>query len=164
MITLILGLFIGSNIMATKIELGKISEIGKYRHNILNQISEDNLKLTDKQVFYTESDTSYYGLPDETKILPFQSGFGQTLLVWFEKSERFPNDFFRDHYLWPIDSQGYKEVDNRGFGYFRDFNLLKSKITEYNLSESSVIAYSWDSKTNKLTNISDIIRLKLKND
>ena len=66
----------------------------KYRHNILNQISEDNLKLTDKQVFYTESDTSYYGLPDETKILPFQSGFGQTLLVWFEKSERFPNDFF----------------------------------------------------------------------
>lgn len=160
--SIILTFFIALNILVTRIELDKITDIGEERHNILNQIQRDNLKLSEKQVFYIESDTSYYGLPDEVRILPFQSGFGQTLLVWFEKTELFPSNFFDNHYLWPIDSQGYKEIGNKGFGYIREFDLLKSTVKEYNLPVDSVVAYSWDSKTNKLTNTTDIIRLKLK--
>lgn len=158
----VLSLFTILNILITKLELKGISEVGKNRLNILNQIYSDNLKLNDKQIFYIESDTSYYGLPDNIRILPFQSGFGQTLLVWFNKKENFPLKFFDNAYLWPIDSQGYEEIDNRGFGYVRDFSLLKSILSEYNLPVVSVIAYSWDSKQEKLTNKTYETRLKLK--
>jgi len=157
-----LSIFVVFNMLITRIELQGISEVGKNRLNILNQISRDNLKLKDRQIFYIESDTSYYGLPDAVKILPFQSGFGQTLLVWFNDYENFPIEFFDNAYLWPIDSQGYKEIDGRGFGYFRDFDLLKDTIKEYNLPVESVVAYSWDSKQEKLVNITNEIRLKLK--
>ncbi|MEK7169193.1 MAG: hypothetical protein AAB778_04225 [Patescibacteria group bacterium] len=152
------------NFVVTKIELTKISNIGSQRQNILNQITQDNLLLKDKQIFYIESDTSYYGLPDEIRILPFQSGFGQTLLVWFSNQSDFPKDLYKDQFLWDLKSQGYKEVGNRGFGYFRELNLLKSTLSEYNLSIESVVAYSWDSKEEKLTNITEAIRSKLKGD
>lgn len=158
----ILSIFVVFNMLITRLELKGISEVGKNRLNILNQIYNDNLKLNDKQVFYFESDTSYYGLPDTIRILPFQSGFGQTLLVWFNNTEKFPTEFFDNAYLWPIDSQGYKEVDGRGFGYFRDYSLLSATLKEYNLPTESVVAYSWDSKQEKLTNITENIRLRLK--
>lgn len=158
----ILTLFAAFNIFVTQLELKGISEVGKNRLNILNQISRDNLKLKDKQIFFIESDTSYYGLPDTVRILPFQSGFGQTLLVWFENNEKFPTEFFDNAYLWPIDSQGYKEVEGRGFGYIRDYSLLSSTLKEYNLPIESVVAYSWNSKKEKLTNITNETRLKLK--
>lgn len=150
------------NIFITKLEIMNISNVGKNRLDILNQISKDNLKLKDKQIFYFESDTSYYGLPDDVRTLPFQSGFGQTLLVWLENTEKFPTDFFNNAYLWLIDSQGYKEIDNRGFGYFRDLDLLTAVLEEYNLPTDSVVAYSWKGKEEKLTNITEEIRLKLK--
>lgn len=159
---IILSFFTILNTFITRVEIGDISKIGKNRQIILNQIYKDNLKLRDKQIFYIESDTSYYGLPDEVKILPFQSGFGQTLLVWYQKDESFPVSFFENKFLWPIDSQGYKEIDNRGFGYFRDLGLLKLTLKEYNLSIDSVTAYSWKGKEEKLTNITEEIRLKLK--
>lgn len=158
----ILSIFVVFNMLITRLELKGISEVGKNRLNILNQIYSDNLKLNDKQIFYIESDTSYYGLPDTIRILPFQSGFGQTLLVWFNNTEKFPTEFFDNAYLWPIDSQGYKEVDGRGFGYFRDYSLLSATLKEYNLPTESVVAYSWDSKQEKLTNTTYEIRLKLK--
>ncbi len=159
---LVISLFIVFNIAITRQELNKISTIGGHRQGILQQIYRDNLKLSNKQIFYFESDTSYYGLPDEVRILPFQSGMGKTLLVWYQNTEKFPLEFFRDSYLWPIDSQGYKEVKDRGFGYFREFDLLKVAIKEYNLPVDSVVAYSWNSKENKLTDITEKVRLKLK--
>jgi len=161
---LILFILILFNIIITRLELNKISDVGQDRIKILHQISKDNLKLSNKQIFYIESDTSYYGLPDEIRILPFQSGFGQTLLVWYSNYTDFPKDFYKDHFLWDIDSQGYKEIDGRGFGYFRNFDLLITTLKEYNLPVDSVIAYSWNSKESKLTNITEVTRSKLKNE
>lgn len=157
-----LSFFAIFNIAITRLEIMNISNVGKNRLDILNQISRDNLKLRDKQIFYIESDSSYYGLPDEIRILPFQSGIGQTLLVWFSSQSNFPKDFYEGQFLWDLKSQGYKEVGDQGFGYFRNFSLLKEVIKEYNLPIESVVAYSWNSKQEKLTNITSEIRLKLK--
>lgn len=131
---------------------------GKLRLNILNLIKDSYASLPKNVVFYTESDSPYYGLSDNEKILPFQSGFGQTLLVFYSQEEKFPKEFYPGWYLWEITSQGYKEYSERGFGYFRDLDLLKKAVEEYDITVDSVIAFSWRHETQTLLDISDKVR------
>ncbi len=134
---------------------------GSIRKMIINKIHFENPKLPDKVIFFTESDISYYGLSDQDKILPFQSGFGQTLLVYYQRQERYTDKFFGDFFLWEIKEQGYREADGRGFGYFRDFDLLKKAVKQYNIPTASVIAYSWNGSVGTLINITEKTRVKL---
>lgn len=134
---------------------------GKTRQFILETIKNDYPIVSKKVIFYTESNKSYYGLPDEDKTLPFQSGLGQTLLLWYYKSDNLPKSFFEDNFLWDITSQGYKEIQGRGFGYFRDYLLLIKTLKEYNLTSDSVIAFSWDDSNKTLTNITKKIRKEI---
>lgn len=134
---------------------------GEVRKGILNQISEEHPALGAKVIFYTESDRAYYLADESEKTMPFLSGFGQTLMVWYQKENNLPSKFFTNRYLWEIQSQGYQEIDGRGFGYFRDFDLLKKAVDEYNVPVESVVAYSWNSKKNKLTDISYETREKI---
>ncbi len=162
LISLLLLIF---NLYWLNSNLNKVVLPGQTRKAILNQIKSDYPDLPDKTIFFVSSDTSYYGLAGEDKIPPFQSGFGQTLLAWYFSGENFPGTFYKDRFLWDIKSQGYKEGGGRGFGYFRDFGLLKQTIKEYNLPVDSVVSYSWNSKLQWLTNTTEEVRLKLtKND
>jgi len=133
-------------------------KMGETRRQILNKVTDSNPNLTDKVIFYTQSSQSYYGLPSDVRIMPFQSGFGQTLLAWYYPAEKYQKQFFQDRFLWEITDQGYKEVDGRGFGYFRDKELLFDAIREYNISLDSVIAYKWEGETESLSDISEEIR------
>jgi len=139
----------------------KLVGVGRLRKGILTEVKVLRPKLPDRVVIYTESDKAYYGLPPEENILPFQSGLGQTLLVWYHPSENFPAEFFSDNFLWEITDQGYREAEGRGFGYFRDFNELQKAIDSYNLSKKSVIAFSWKSETGQLLEITEEVRSKL---
>lgn len=143
-------------------ELSAYVERGQTRQEILTQIEAQYPVLPAKTIFYTESDSSFYGLPVEERTLPFQSGLGQTLLAWYFKTERFPRAFFENRYLWDILEQGYKEVDDRGFGYFRDFELMLKIVIDNKLPIDSVIGYRYSSKTNKLIDMTDEIRGRLK--
>jgi len=143
-------------------EILKISREGSVRKGILYQIKHDYPKLPDKVVFYTESDTSYYGMPESEKILPFEVNFGQTLLDWYVLDQKFGRVFFENKFLWDLTSQGYKEDGNQGFGYFRDLNFLLSAIEENELQKESIIAYRYDSVSKTLTNITDQVREKIK--
>jgi len=124
----------------------------------------DNPKLPKNAVFYTESDSVYYGLPDQEKILPFQSGFGQTLLVYYQQNEQYSYKFYKDFFLWEISEQGYRETDGRGFGYYHNFDLLKKDLKQYNIPTDSIIAYSWNSKASTLINITDEVKARLDNE
>ncbi len=152
------------HVVILKTTIDTLAEDGSIRKMILTSIIKTYPKLPQKTIFYIESDTSYYGLPENEKILPFQSGFGQTLLVWYYSIEDFPIDFYKEDFLWNIYSQGYKEVGKRGFGYFRDFNIMKKNIDDYNLSPNSIIAFSWNHNTRALENITNKIRIQLRNE
>jgi hypothetical protein len=152
------------NVLVTRIEINKVSESGNIRKNILDQISSDYPKLNNKQILYFESDTSYFGLPENVRILPFQSGLGQTLLVWYHRRENFDSIFFKNEFLWEIDSQGYLEHGVRGFGYFREFDKLAESLKYNNLAPDNVIAYRWNSRTSSLIEITAEIRKKLNNE
>lgn len=148
--------FIANNIYALN-----LNHEGAIRLSILNIIKEKNQKLPQRVIFYTQSDKSYFGLPDNEKILPFQSGFGQTILVWYDLSQNWPIEFFSSNFLWEIKDVGYKEFSGRGFGYFRDFDQLKKAVQKYNIPKDAVIAYKWDSKNDSLSDISNQIREQL---
>lgn len=135
---------------------------GKIRREILQEIKAEYPKLPPKVIFYTESDTSFYGLPKSERILPFQSGFGQTLLAWYYPAQKFPKEFFMDKFLWEIKAQGYRQIDNRGFGYFRDFNLLANEIDKSKIPLESVISFRYDSQDNQVTNNSQELMNRLK--
>lgn len=154
-LTLVNGFWLNKELMA-------YVQRGQIRREILTQIVNQHPILAKKTIFYTESDTSYYGLSVSDRILPFQSGFGQTLLAWYFKTEKFPKVFFEKRYLWDILEQGYKEDENRGFGYFRDFDLMAKTITDNKLPLDSVIGYRYSSKTNRLNDMTDEIRGRLK--
>lgn len=161
---LLFGVYFIFLIFSLENNLSKVVTDSRIRESILYQIKTEHPLLPNKTVFYTESDKSFYGLPASEKILPFQSGLGQTLMVWYQDSRNLPKDFFMNDFLWDIASQGYKEIDGIGFGYFRDYEKLKIVILQYKLPIDSVIGYRYDSKLNQLENITDKLRNKLKMD
>lgn len=136
-------------------------EQGSMRLGILNSIKSAYPRLPKKVVFFAQSDTSYYGLPPEERILPFQSGLGQTLLLFYYKEARLPKEFYPGEYLWGITSQGYKEVGDRGFGFFRDKALLKKTVRDYNIPREAIIAFSWNSEDQKLSDITESVRKEI---
>ena len=99
---------------------------------------------------------------DEEKILPFQSGFGQTLLVWYYENEKFPTCLYEDIFLYDIYSQGYKYCQGRGFGYFREYEELLRTLKENKLGSENVIAFSWESKKENLLDITPQVRTQIK--
>lgn len=131
---------------------------GKMRLGIIKSIDGSIPSIPQKLVIYTESSQSYYGLPGEERIMPFQSGFGQTLLIFLGARAKFPLEFYPGVDLWEIRSQGYFESEGWGFGYFRDLGLLKKVIDENNIPEDSLYAFSWDGDISVITDISDRIR------
>lgn len=129
-------------------------EESRVRKEILNQIQLNYPVIQQKSVFYTESDSSFYGLSSNERILPFQSGFGQTLLVRYGLTQNIPYEYFRNDFLWKITDQGYKEVGDTGFGYFRDFDLLVKTIRDNNIDPLSLIAFRYDSSDKNVYDIS----------
>lgn len=122
--------------------------VGATRRGILQQIKREYPNLPKKTVFYVESDTPYYGMAEN--IPPFETGLGQALLVWYHSTEKFPLQIFENRFLRFITDQGYREVDKRGFGYFRDMSLLKEAIKQNSLSPESIISYSYYGGSNVL--------------
>lgn len=133
------------------------------RKSILNEIYNSYPDLSRKVVFYIEGDRPYYGLPEQEFIIPFQSGFGQTLLVWYNAhGQTFPSCFFRDKFFYNLLTQGYRECEGRGFGYFRKWENLISAIDAEGLTSEDIIAFEYDSSRNLLKDITQDLRKKLK--
>lgn len=153
-------MFIGINLLFLHTQLNVLSDVGLVRKKILNQIIKEHPMLPERVVFYTESDKSLYGLPPRDRIMPFQSGFGQTLLIWYFARSSFPDEFIKNRYLWEIGSQGYKEIEGTGFGYFRNFESLTSSV-QTGFDPGMIIAYRFDSETDELQDISRDIRSRL---
>lgn len=163
-IAILLFLLIFMHIKNIWRDLKALEERSIIRKEILEKIISSSPNLTEKIVFYTESDTAYYGLPIEEKILPFQSGFGRTLLVWYYgNGEKIPSCFFKNSWLYYLDKdQGYKYCQGKGFGYFRKFESLERALKENNLSSENVIAFSWNSKNNTFEETTKQVRKKIK--
>lgn len=153
------------HIKLTRAEIYKIVGMSQARKSILNTIVTQHPLLSQNTLFYFQSDKAYYGLSEEEKIVPFQSGFGQTLMIWYYlHGDKLPACFFENNWLYDLLEQGYRSCSGRGFGYFRNYDDLVAAIKKYNLPLTNIIAFSWEDNKNILTDTTDIVRTKLEKD
>lgn len=144
-----------------KSNVKELEKIGIQRKAFLTTITSSYPDLPKKVIFFTQSDTAHYGMPDSEKILPVQVGFGKMLMIWYQEIEKFQGCLYEDNFLMALLDQGYKECDNQGFGYFRQYDKLEEAIKSNSLALDSVIAYSWINDTKEFIDISLHIRKKL---
>lgn len=81
------------------------------------------------------------------------------LLVWYQKFAQFPTCFFEGNFFLDILAEGFRFCDDRGFGYFRQYDRLVKSLRQSNLKSDAVIAYSWNGKQKLLTNITEEVQL-----
>lgn len=163
-VSIIVGItmYIFSGISSIRHDIASQVVVAESRRAILSSLTVRYPKLPDRIVFYIESDRSFYGLPADEAIVPFQSGFGQTLLVWYNAlGENFPACFFRKKFLYELLSQDFRECSGRGFGYFRTFEELARGVEQADLMPDQLIGFRYNSKNNSMTDISEYIRAKL---
>lgn len=127
--------------------IAKQVTIAQTRKAILEKITAWYPKLPQKALVVTQSDKAYYGLPPEETILPFQSGFGNTLLVWYDmRGENLPVCFFEHKFLYELTSEDYKECEGRGFGYFRMPEDIQTIVSMHKFERSDVLFFSYSYK------------------
>lgn len=161
-ISLVVILLVLLNIFCLNKTLKGLAEAGTERRQILNTIKSKYPTLPQKVIVYTISDTSFYGLPEEDKILPFDVNFGRALLVWYFPTEKYSAKFYENTtFLFGLTRQGYEEFDGRGFGYFRDLNLMRKALRENKLGKDSVFAFSYDHASKTIEDITLQTRQKL---
>lgn len=151
---------------AIRADLRELKLIGQMRKSFLTTIEKDHPSLPERVIIYTQSDRSYYGMPESEKILPVQSGFGRMMMVWYQQKQQFPVCLYEDQFLQDLLAEGYKECESVGFGYFRDYNKLIREIKKSNFPIEDIIAYQWDGGIDQLTSITqktkDLIKEELK--
>lgn len=151
------------HLTSTRTEIDRLVRMSTVRKHILESMIRSYPKLPQKVLFYTQSDTAYYGMPIEEKALPVQINFGLILLVWYQKDENFPPCLFDfNPQAFHMLAQRYIECEGRGFGYFRDYDKLIVAIKENNIPLDNVISYSWNGKKEKLIDVTSQIRMKIK--
>lgn len=125
--------------------------VGGLRRSMLEKIRTAYPTLPQRVAFFVESDAPYYGLPYEEPIVPFQSGFGQTLLVWYNShGAALPACFFDKGYLYDLLSEDFKECEGRAFGYYRKQSTFRQAVKKYNLKPEEIITFRFISSMNEL--------------
>lgn len=131
-------------------DLSELVANGEVRKVLLEGIFSIKPKLSEgKSVFYVTGDRNFY--VSEGNRLPLQQGTGYTLMVWYYSKNPQLKPLIKEGFLWDLGSQGYKEVDGFGFGYFWDKDKLEDVIQKERIKPAEVTALYYDSKARKLT-------------
>lgn len=164
LILLCLVFYVLFHIYQIKSKVKDLEVIGTQRKAFLTTIYSSYPNLPQRVVFFAQSDTAYYGMPDNEKTLPLQIGFGKMLMIWYQKEEKFPGCLYDNNFLISMLDEGYKECEERGFGYFREYKKLKKSVNENNIPIDNIIAYSWSGRRNTFNDITNKIKLQLTKD
>lgn len=128
------------------------------RKTFLQQVENIVPKLPQNTTFYITGDSEgYYGIP-ELKV-PFQSGFGQVLMVKYAAKKQLNPAFFYETsltkaldvgFLYDILGQGYRKVKNQGFGYYYNKAEINKAISKKLFTNNEVISLYYKHETKKL--------------
>lgn len=160
---------------------------GLVRKKIIADITQLHPTIPKKTIFYVEcrstcTKNAEFGLTNNI-VLPFSSGPGWIILLQYAKDKEVAYEpFFRRYngegivwfwqtgefkkvpvkeFLWDMGSQGYREINGYGFGYFTDKTLLQEALRKNNLSKEIVIGLEYDDKASIIRDVSKRIRVDL---
>lgn len=150
-------LFFWDHISFVQMEVQTKEGIGESRKMIVEEVPRMFPNIDKTAVFYSESDEFPYG-PD-TPTMPFQSGFGQLLVVLYSYRGAISPEFNKNDFLWGIHDEGYKKIDGYGFGYYKTYNTLVDSVKKNDIDINTVYAMRWKGK--KLYDISQETRKRL---
>lgn len=161
-LVIIIAAFSGYHIIRIRKDINTQVAIADQRVPILNKVVSLYPKLPKNVVFYITSDAPFYGLPYGEPIVPFQSGFGQTLLVWYNAhGVNIPSCLFEHKFLYVLLDEEYKECQGQGFGYFRKPNTMNQALATYQFTPEDVIAFHYTSRTQSFDDITPQVRERI---
>lgn len=142
-------------------DLKLMADRSQERQMFLKQIESLVPILPKKIVFFITGDSQgYYGLP-ELKT-PFQSGLGHVLMIVYTTKGQLSSAFFNETtlikvydvgFLYDILGQGYREVNEQGFGYYYSYSDLKKALNQKLFEEADVISLYYKHQDMKLIRI-----------
>ncbi|MFZ2769821.1 MAG: hypothetical protein WAZ50_01720, partial [Minisyncoccia bacterium] len=112
--------------------------------------------IPNKPIFYVEGDRKYFF---DNNVLPFKLGSGYMLLLIFQNYPQISIDLIGENYLSKFFDQGYKEIGDKGFGYYWNkkdlFELFKANK---DLSVEQVIGIYYYGDDKRVHNITQEIQ------
>lgn len=150
----ILLIMLGAHLHTITVEIARQKNLSSERLSLLNQLLSIKNHLDPKQVFYLTSDRGFYittGNP-----VPMQQGMGYTILVWYFAHRKAPTqalNLIKEHFLWELNGQGFREDGGFGYGYFWDEAQLKVAINTYHIEEKNILHLYYDSQQKQLKQI-----------
>jgi hypothetical protein len=128
------------------------------RRNLLSSFTNQYPHLPDKPIIYLSGDSpGFYGLADV--MVPLQQGPGYTLMVWYYRTGVIPETLIRENFLWNMYEEGYREIDGKGFGFFRNKNeLIKTYQQNSNLNTNQLVGFFYNGSQKKLIDVTQSLR------
>lgn len=144
------------------------------RKHILTDLMRIHPTIPKKTIFYVECkkacyrNIEHFGVPNEL-VLPYTSGPGWIFLLHYaKKNEKAYGQFFTPYegkeFLWDYGAEGYRSVDEYGFGFFRTRGLLYEALEKENLPPDTVIGLLYDESDFSVHDMSPKIRAEITHD
>lgn len=147
-ITFLTVSFLAMHFVQLRVDVKNEVAIGTERKQFLRQLNYLYPTLSDnKNIFISSGNEDYY-IPGNK--LPFQQGIGYTLMTLYYSSGKIPHELITDKFLFEIGSQGYKEINGKGFGYYSSLDLYREEIGNENSKEKNIIFLNYDAVKKKL--------------
>lgn len=131
------------------------------RKNILESVNSKIPNQNTNLVLLIESDKSYYGLPDDTKTVPFQASPAIVFAAYLHDKVYLPSMVYKYETFQKIDSQGYYYDSNGGYGYYWNINNLKNDVLKFNLKREYVYSFKYNSSLDEIIDQTEEVRHKL---
>ncbi|HUD20152.1 MAG TPA: hypothetical protein VMR81_06950 [Patescibacteria group bacterium] len=123
---------------------------GNNTKNVVSQLTRMVPTLPDKPVIYIGGEGNYGHFNQK---VPLELGPGYVIMTLYYDQGKIPKSLINQVFLETMASQGYKESEGKGFGYFWDKNQLLELIKNNTISIDQVVALNYSTRDSTFTNI-----------
>ena len=147
----IIGIILFHNYFTLQEDLRNKVALASVRKNILFQFKKELPVLpAKKNVFYVTGNGKDYLMEGAGLKVPFQSGFGNVLMIWYFDKNKITPGLLDDAFLYQLADQGYKQIGQSGFGYYFQRKKLLNDLHKKKFSVDNVLSFYWDVSSKKL--------------
>ena len=155
----LLAIFIYKQIQLIQRSINENMAYGNDIKIAMSTIRNTYSTIPNKPIFYVEGDRKYFF---DNNVLPFKLGSGYMLLLTFQNYPQISIDLIGENYLSKFFDQGYKEIGEKGFGYYWNkkdlFELFKANK---DLSVEQVIGIYYYGNDQRVRDITQEIRSEI---